>query len=245
MDHTALQSNQRPLLHALHCHLNSNPTKSGSPDSWRKTSNFLLAWSEGKGSPRRHLLLKTPIPDPCPTILLSRVFPTKAESVEILRALEPFMNIQAIIYSESHILIELVHGDNREYDRNSLPGIVAGRITTYHHSTEPFFASTQNLARQRTLDPAPYLPESSIGPLPQDGTNYLSEPHFAKLCPGVRVSSGYWTETGEYTDVVASTTCGIHLRKGTQNYVTVANHGFLSSVDVYHPLCEAGGVRIG
>ena len=188
---------------------------------------------------------KPRFPDPCPTIPSSRVFPTKTESLEILHALAPLMNIQAVIYSKSHILVELVYGDGREYGHNTLPGIVAGRITTYRHSPEPFIASTQNLARQRSQDPALYLPGPPIGPLPQDGTNYLSEPHFAKLCPGVQVSSGHWTETGEYTDVIASTTCGIHLRKGTQNYVTVANHGFLSSIDVYHPHCDADSVRIG
>ena len=184
-------------------------------------------------------------PDPCSHIPRSPFFPDKTESVEILRALAPLMNIQAITFSEAHILVELVHGDGREYDRRSLPGKVAGRPTTYHHSSEPFLATIQNLARQRTLDPAPYLPGPHIGPLPQDATNYLNEPHVGKLSPGVRVASGHWTEQGEYTNVIASTTCGVRLRKGTQDVVTVANHGFLSSTEVYHPDPAAGGVVIG
>ena len=184
------------------------------------------------------------MPDPCAGISTSEFeLPTHVEMYGIVRILDTLMNCQEIFLSNHHIMVVLVHGDGREYNRRSLPGIVTGRATTYYHDPEPFFSATRNPARKRILDPQSYLPEPTMGPLPQDGTNYLDQPAFRMICPGVRVSSGHSTTKGEHTERIASTTCGIRVRKGTSDLITVANHGFLDSVDVYHP--DTDGEVIG
>ena len=186
------------------------------------------------------------LPDPCSDIRSSLLgLPTPAEMSEIGNRLSSQMNCEELIFSSHHILVVLVHGDNREYDCASLPGRVANRPTSYHHGPDPFFSATRNLARRRILDPRSYLDPEELGPMPQDGTNYLVQPAFNMICPGVRVSSGHSMEDGEVTDRLAFTTCGIRLRKGTEDRVTVANHGFLHSNDVYHPHAGPGGELIG
>ena len=141
------------------------------------------------------------------------------------------------------IVIELVHGDGRVYPSASLPAVVAGLSTTYHHDSNPFFSSMRDHTHERLLDPSQYFPGPRIGPLPQDGTNYLREPSWGNLSPGVRVSTGPTTDFGTYADAVQSTTCGILLRKGATKYVSVANHGFSVGNEVFHPACD--GDKIG
>lgn len=63
----------------------------------------------------------------------------------------------------------------RDYPRRSLPGIVAGVATTYHHGPLPFFDDMNYYKRDRLLDPAPYLRGSLIGPLPKNETRRLLE----------------------------------------------------------------------
>src|ERR1700758_1685107 len=48
------------------------------------------------------------------------------------------------------------------------------------HGLEPAAQQLRPL-RERLLDPGRYLPGPLIGPLPQDGTNYLREPSWRML----------------------------------------------------------------
>ncbi|KAJ5962080.1 hypothetical protein N7501_007021 [Penicillium viridicatum] len=59
----------------------------------------------------------------------------------------------------SWIVVELVYGDNRVYERRSLPGTVAGRTTMYHHEAAPFYSSMKNLtaARQAQQEEPPRM----------------------------------------------------------------------------------------
>ena len=57
------------------------------------------------------------------------------------------------------------------------------------------------------------------------------------------MSTNYATGSGTYADAVQSTTCGIRLRKGVSEYVSVANHGFLAGDEVFHP--DPEGDKIG
>jgi hypothetical protein len=132
-------------------------------------------------------------------------------------------------------VVELVYGDGRVYANWSLPAVVAGLTKSYHHDSVPFFHSMKGHTRERLLDPGRYLPGPLIGPLPQDGTNYLREPSWRIFNSGVRISTGSATGSGTYADAVQSTTCGILLRKGASKCVSVANHGFLASNEVFHP----------
>lgn len=73
-------------------------------------------------------------------------------------------------------------------------------------------------------------------PLPQDHTDYINEPNWDILSPGMRVSTRAY-------EAVLSTTSGIILRKGGDRYATFANHGFTNAQEVSHP--APSGQKIG
>lgn len=92
------------------------------------------------------------LPDPCPHLRLPRMeFPTDADNVTVLEALKPLANVRAVMYLPFWTVVELVYGDNRVYERRSLPGTVAGRTTMYHHEEAPFYSSMKNLTAARQL----------------------------------------------------------------------------------------------
>lgn len=131
------------------------------------------------------------------------------------------------------MVVELALNDGRSYEPQSLPGIVAGRTTLYHHSETPFLNSMKNLYRERRLDPAKWeFPD--LGLLPQDCTNYLLELP-SLLILGVRLSSGRGAKGTRYENTTQATSAGVRLRssKTGQDVVTVAYHGFLFSNEVY------------
>ena len=176
------------------------------------------------------------VADSCPHWPLKRMQnPTTLQMVNIIEALTNLMNVRRVNFLPWSMVVELEHGDGRTYESATLPGVVAGFTTTYHHDSIPFFDAMRDRTRERLLDPSQYIPGPPTGPLPQDGANYLREPSWGTLNPGVRVSTGYASDSGMYADSVQSTTCGIRLKKGTTEYVTVANHGFLRSDEVFHP----------
>lgn len=111
----------------------------------------------------------------------------------------------------------------------SLPCIVVSVTTTYHHHSQPFFDHMKNHKRERLFDPAPYLPGPLIGPLPQDGSNYLDELQWGFLSPGMRILN--------------SSTSGVRLRRNAVERITVSNHGVLTEKEVFHP--SELGVKIG
>lgn len=169
--------------------------------------------------------------------------PKTSQMADVISLLTQLVNIKRVNFWPTSIVVELVYGDGHVYSNRSLPAVVAGLTTTYHHESVPFFSTMKDHRRERLLDPGRYLPGPTIGPLPQDGTNYLREPSWRILSPGVRLPTGSATSSGTYADAVQSTTCGILLRKGTSKRVSVANHGVLASNDVFHP--AADGDKIG
>ncbi|PKX90721.1 uncharacterized protein P174DRAFT_376226 [Aspergillus novofumigatus IBT 16806] len=183
----------------------------------------------GIGACPTEAIPETPYPnpriqDPCPTLIWPKMaFPTKQQNITLLRALEPFV----------------CYGDGRTYEPRSLPGIVAGRTTLYHHADEPFYPKMRNQTRARFIDPAQHMNSSES--LPQDDSNYLR-----RLCltPGCRVESGMGSPGSGYGSVNSATTLGVKLRNVRgEEVVTVAHHGFLLSNEVYHP--RVGGDMIG
>ncbi|KOS42617.1 hypothetical protein ACN38_g6477 [Penicillium nordicum] len=176
------------------------------------------------------------IADPCAKVSWRRTeSPTKSQMCAVVSAVSELANVRRINFFPAAIVVELEHGDGEAYSPKSLPGIVANRPTTYHHDAGSFFSSMRNHTRERILDPAQCLPGPTIGPLPQDATDYIHEPNWGILTPGMRVSTGYAADSGVCADANFSTTTGILLRKGTNCYITVANHGFLGSQQIYHP----------
>lgn len=177
---------------------------------------------------------------PCPGISWDRKeSPTKSQMCAVVSAMADLANVRRINFLPAAIVVELVHGDGRAYSPKSLPSIVANRLTTYHYGADSFLSSMRNHTRERVLDPVQYLP----GPMLQDTTNYIHEPNWDILSPGMRVSTEYAAYSKVYADAVPSTTSGILLRKDTTCYMTVANHTFLNSQEVFHP--TPSGDKIG
>jgi hypothetical protein len=201
------------------------------------------------GQGRKHMSGSAPyvgprVRDPCPNVSWGRMqTPKISQMTDVISVLMQLVDIKRVSFLPTSIVVELVYGDGRVYTNGSLPAVVAGLTTSYHHDSVPFFNSMKDHTRERLLDPGRYLPGPLIGPLPQDGTNYLREPSWRILNPGVRISTGSATSSGTYADTVQSTTCGILLRKGVSKCVSVANHGFLASNEVFHP--AANGDKIG
>lgn len=112
------------------------------------------------------------IPDPCPTVRWSKLTnPTKCqtETVAVLTAIAPLARVRAAIFLPAWTIFELEFGDGRSYEKQSLPGVVAGRTALYHHGYEPFSIT------MRSLTPPPPLPRfigpslvSAAGTAPQD-----------------------------------------------------------------------------
>lgn len=183
------------------------------------------------------------VKDPCPQISWPRMSnPQTHQKTAVLSYLAEIVTPKAIYFLPSIMVVELALNDGRSYETHSLPGTVAGRTTLYHHSETPFLHSMKDLHRERRLDPAK---SEFPGPLPEDCTNYLLEPP-SLLTPGVRLSSGRGAKGTVYENISQATSAGVRLRNSRtgQDVVTVANHGFLYSNEVYHPT-EEDGVRIG
>jgi hypothetical protein len=200
------------------------------------------------GQGRKHMMGLAPyvgprVRDPCPHLSWGRMrTPTKSQMADVISVLMQFVSIRKVHFFPTSIVVELVYGDGRVYTNGSLPAFMAGLWISYHHDSVPFFESMKDHTRERLLDPGRYLPPL-IGPLPQDRTNYLREPSWRILNPGVRVSTIPATGSRTYADAVQSTTCGILLRKGASMRISVANHGFLAGDEVFHP--TADGDKIG
>lgn len=78
--------------------------------------------------------------------------------VSVIEALQAVANVRRVKFLPAMTVVELVHGDGREYPIRSLPGIVASVTTTYHHQSRPFFDHMKNHKRERFFDPAPLPP---------------------------------------------------------------------------------------
>ncbi|KAF8436461.1 hypothetical protein BGX38DRAFT_1214488 [Terfezia claveryi] len=146
---------------------------------------------------------------------------------EVLETLDQLMRVMAIHFFPPTIVIELDH--SIKYNCKSLPKTVSGLNLLYHHDKSEYFDSSFELALQRLITPSETQSDTSKYPI---------------LSPGVAVSSSPLSMTTEgYADVWQSTTIGIALRNGHQWRMTLANHGFQESLDVYHP--SPHGAKIG
>ena len=171
--------------------------------------------------------------DPISTYKLeSWKIPTRKQQEHVLEVLNPMMNIKRLNFVWPYIIVEL-YMDDRVYATHSLPGRIAGCTTLYHRSELTYWQDMKPRTREILIDPKLGI---------QDTTNYLEESS-QSLTPGVRVSSAPLTNQG-YAIISRSTTAGVVLRNHEgQVRLTVANHGFLESEEVFHP--TTNDFRIG
>lgn len=97
----------------------------------------------------------------------------------VISALLPLAEVRRVNFWPASIA-EFVYGDGRVYQNDSLPGVMAGFPTTYHHDSIPFLQSMRDHTREKLLDPSRHLPGSSIEPLPQD--NKQLPPRSSMVC---------------------------------------------------------------
>ena len=194
------------------------------------------------GSRPRHLTTRTGysnprLPDPIPPHMHLPKWgrPSSEQCQFVIERLAWNMNINAISFISPIIVVELCDQDGKKYERRSLPGIVGGRTTIYHHSDMPFWGMAEQ-ARERLINPLDAV---------QDTTNYLNS-DARTMCPGVRVESGPVSKHGEYWTATMASSAGVLLRSVDEGpRLTVFNHGFLGTDEVYHPSSQAAGVCIG
>ena len=176
------------------------------------------------------------VPDPCPALRLPAMqFPTKEQNIAVLIALKPLADVRAILYLPNWTIVELRHGDGRTYKLKSLPGVVAGRTTLYHHEEEPFYKAMKDQTRVRAIDPQEHMEDNQD--LPQDDSNYLRSSY---LTPGCRIESGLGPPGSANEFVSCATTSGVKISNSRgEEALTVAHHGFLLSTEVCHPRATA------
>ncbi|KGO51703.1 hypothetical protein PEX1_064730 [Penicillium expansum] len=126
-------------------------------------------------------------PDPCPHHHWPEMeFPTDADNIAFLKALELLANVRAVVYLPWWTVVELEYGDNRVYDCRSLPGTVAGRTAYYHHEEAPFYESMKTRTRHRQFEPA-----------------QQEEPPW-KLLEGKYIKAGSWAEVDSMSSGLVS-----------------------------------------
>lgn len=199
---------------------------SSSSSSYRDFYQSIPSVNTSFASPR--------IPDPISAFNVKAWhLPTSNQQREIINALSNLMNVKAVNFFWPYLIVEL-DMDAVIYQNHSLPGRVAGFTTIYHRSVNSIWHEMELRTRQRVIDPT-----SGV----QDTTNYLEQGDYT-LRPGVRVSSAPGTDEGPYATESYSTTAGVLLRNSDGRVrMTVANHGFPASTQVFHP--SIGGSRIG
>jgi hypothetical protein len=108
------------------------------------------------------------VPDSCPHLSCGRMkTPQKSQMLQVTVVIAELGNIHKVNFFPTSIVVELVHGDGRVYPKTSLPGIVAGLCTTYHHAPTSFFEAMKDRTRERLLDPSECRPGPKIGHCPR------------------------------------------------------------------------------
>lgn len=103
----------------------------------------------------------------------------------------------------------------------------------YHHSKESVFDDLPVQGRVKFI-----VPSKSV----QDTTDYIQTSN--TLCLGIRVESAEATDVGHYAETAIGTTAGVLLRDTHgRERITVCNHGFIHSSEVFHP--AHSGTQIG
>ncbi|KAI4135290.1 MAG: hypothetical protein LQ347_000808 [Umbilicaria vellea] len=170
-------------------------------------------------------LLSSPLP------LFS--IPSHQQCHEIIRLLELEVDIRAIHFLPPQIIVELDIVGGKKYNRHSLPSRAGGISIQYHEANESFWKGSSQMGYERLITPTDTV---------VDNSDYLfNNPH--RISPGVCLASSLVMEGGLPTSRWFSTSAGLFLQRGTKRYVSVANHGFPDSSEVYHP--SPTGRRIG
>lgn len=165
------------------------------------------------------------------TKLLPFSFPEPEVCISIIRNLTAEVKIRAIHFLPPLIIVEVKNGS--EYERYSLPGCAGGMNIIYHVSPTPYWANTTQLSYSRLLEPTDLV---------LDNSDYLyADPKI--LSPGVCLASMTLDHSGLLTTSWKTTSAGVMLQRGSERSITVANHGFGYSDEVYHP--TPLGRRIG
>lgn len=149
----------------------------------------------GIGESLRGTIPHTPYPNPrmqypCAGLIWPKMtLATKQQYTTLITALSSFASIRAILYLPNWTIVELKYDDGHKYELRSLPGIVAGQTTLYHHEKRLFNANLRSQARIHFTDPAQYMSNSESF---QDNANYLRQ--LRGLIPGDMIAAGSWCE---------------------------------------------------
>jgi hypothetical protein len=151
--------------------------------------------------------------------------PSDEELRVLVEQLFTFCNPRMVHILCPRLIVELRVDDQRVYQPNSLPRRIGGFAVHYYHQADSVFEGLSVRGRERLISPTTST---------EDDSDYLAA--FNELCPGVRVESAKTTNIGQYADLSMRTTAGILVRDnhGHQR-LTVSNHGFLHSDEVFHP----------
>jgi len=165
-----------------------------------------------------------------PFLLPRFEFPTLDQRSTIVEALQNEINVRAVHFVPPLIIVELPVTDGRRYERKSLPGKAGGLNIMYHHSEKSFWSESREASYARLITPTATA---------NDSTDYLHAEPF-KLSPGVCASSAACARGTAWL----STSAGVLIQKGAERRLTLANHGFQHSDEVFHP-GPTSGRRIG
>ena len=157
-------------------------------------------------------------------------FPTLDQRSIIVDALQEELNVRAVHFVPPLIVVELSVTDGRKYERKTLPGKAGGLNIMYRHREESFWSEARRASYARLITPTATA---------NDSTDYLYTEPF-KLSPGVCVSSAACARGTAWL----STSAGILIQRGAERRLTLANHGFQHSDEVFHP-DPTSGRRIG
>ena len=161
------------------------------------------------------------------------VIPTEFQCQQIIQKLQEEISIRSIHFLPPIIIVELNADDEKVYGTRSLPAKAGGLNIMYHHSAEPFWKGQSQLSFARITTPPRHV---------RDESDYLQQSPF-QISPGVCLSSAASAGNQQYHSLWQMTTAGLMIQRGPERCLTVANDGFKSSHEVFHP--RPSGRRIG
>lgn len=102
------------------------------------------------------------------TLLGAYANPSVKEMMAIVDALKTLCNFKAVNFIRPHIVVELK--EDRQYEKRSLPGIVAGRPTLYHQSERDYW-QTRDTPLTMTMEDCVQESECRLdrSPIPETG----------------------------------------------------------------------------
>lgn len=150
-------------------------------------------------------------------------FPEPSECAEIINKLSVEVEMRAIHFLPPLIIVELAMGST--HVRHSLPGRAGDINIVYHESPTSYWAGTVEKAYHQLLEPSELV---------QDYSDYLYMGQ-GVLSPGFCLASAVLASSGLLASTCQPTTAGIMLQRGSERVISVSNHGFRQSDEVYHP----------